>query len=282
MNPGQALEDATCLQVIQVMRRMSGLDLDAIATAMDRNRQTVGCWFGEASADKFIPLPLVPRFCHALGSTLLLEWLVAQYEQCLRNDPPPEWSGAVGRTADLILRGLVQAGNALELLRDMDGPLSPSQGRQVSEAALLAVATLAAAAREARGAFATAPKHLRFSRSQTNETDAAMPAAEPARMPWWRMLAAWLAGSWEWTRDRGAYARSLGQLRKELETYREMRRRYRAELAETRRIMGAMGYLLREGVCLRLELRELAERLLAEGEALLEGQGKEGRFSESH
>ena len=41
MNPGQALEDATCLQVIQVMRRMSGLDLDAIATAMEIGRAHV-------------------------------------------------------------------------------------------------------------------------------------------------------------------------------------------------------------------------------------------------
>jgi len=282
MNPGQALEDATCLQVIQVMRRMSGLDLDAIATAMDRNRQTVGCWFGEASADKFIPLPLVPRFCHALGTPLLIEWLVAQYERCLRDDPPQQWSGTAGATTGLLLRGLVQAGNALELLRDMGGTLSPSQGRQVSEAALLAVATLAAAAREARGSFPHAPKQVRFDRSPAGEADAATAAAQPSGMPWWRRLWTWLAGSWEWTRDREAYARALGQLRKELETSLEMRRLYRVELDETRRIMGAMGYLLREGVCLRLELRELAERLLAEGEALLKGQGKEGRFSESH
>ena len=271
MNPGQALEDATCLQVIQVMRRMSGLDLDAIATAMDRNRQTVGCWFGEAAVDKFIPVPLVPRFCHALGTPLLIEWLVAQYERCLRDDPPQQWSGTAGVVTDLLLRGLGQAGNALELLRDMGGPLSPSQGRQVSEAALLAVATLAAAAREARGFFPVAPKHLRFDRSPLDGTDAAM-AAEPSRMPWWRRLRAWLAGSWQWAGDREACARSLGQLRTELEASLEMRRRYRAELAETRRIMGAMGYLLREGVCLRLELRQLAERLLAEGEALNNGR----------
>lgn len=194
MNPGQALEDATCLQVIQVMRRMSGLDLDAIATAMDRNRQTVGCWFGEASADKFIPLPLVPRFCHALGTPLLIEWLVAQYERCLREDPPQQWSGTAGATTGLLLRGLVQAGNALELLRDMGGTLSPSQGRQVSEAALLAVATLAAAAREARGAFPHAPKQVRFDRSPAGEADAAMAAAKPSGIPWWRRLGAWLGG----------------------------------------------------------------------------------------
>lgn len=272
MNPGQALEDATCLQVIQVMRRMSGLDLDAIATAMDRNRQTVGCWFGEAAVDKFIPLPLVPRFCHALGTPLLIEWLVAQYERCLRDEPPQPWSGKAGVTTGLLLRGLVQAGNALELLRDMGGTLSPSQGRQVSEAALLAVATLAAAAREARGAFPVAPKHLRFDRFPLGGTDAAIAAAEPSRMPWWRRLWAWLAGSWDWAGEREAYARSLGQLHKELETCQDMRRLSRAELAETRRIMGAMGYLLREGVGRQLELRELAERLLAEGEALNHGR----------
>jgi hypothetical protein len=182
MNTGQALEDATCLQVIQVMRRMSGLDLDAIATAMDRNRQTVGCWFGEAAADKFIPLPLVPRFCHVLGSPLLLEWLVAQYERYLRDDPAAEWSGAAGRTTDLILRGLVQASNALELLRDMGPKLSPSQGRQVSEATLLAVATLAAAAREARGSFPAAPGSLRFCRA--GETLTAKSRWERFR-DWW-------------------------------------------------------------------------------------------------
>jgi hypothetical protein len=182
MNSGQALEDATCLQVIQVMRRMSGLGLDAIATAMDRNRQTVGCWFGEAAADKFIPLPLVPRFCHVLGSPLLLEWLVAQYERCLRDDPAAEWSGATGRTSDLLLRGLVQAGNALQLLRDMGPELSPSQGRQVSEAALLAVATLAAAAREARGTFPAAPGSLRFCRA--GETLVAKSRWERFR-DWW-------------------------------------------------------------------------------------------------
>lgn len=181
MNTGQALEDATCLQVLQVMRRMSGLDLDAIATAMGRNRQTVGCWFGEAAADKFIPLPLVPKFCHALGSPLLLEWLVAQYERCLRDEPAPQWSGAAGRTSQLLLRGLVQAGNALELLRDMGPTLSPSQGRQVSEAALLAVATLAAAAREARGAFPGAPRHLRLCRD----------GEEPAPKSRWERFQDW-------------------------------------------------------------------------------------------
>uniref|UniRef100_I2Q1B7 Uncharacterized protein n=1 Tax=Desulfovibrio sp. U5L TaxID=596152 RepID=I2Q1B7_9BACT len=186
MNTGQALEDATCLQVIQVMRRMSGLDLDAIATAMDRNRQTVGCWFGEASADKFIPLPLVPQFCHALGSPLLLEWLVAQYQRCVRNDPAVEWSGAAGRTSDLLLRGLVQAGNAMELLRDMGPELSPSQGRQVSEAALLAVATLAAAAREARGTFPVAPKGLRFQRAGEEP--------ETIRTGWRERLKGWWRG----------------------------------------------------------------------------------------
>ncbi|MEA4857085.1 MAG: hypothetical protein AAGU21_01185 [Solidesulfovibrio sp.] len=165
MNSGQALEDATCLQVLQVMRRMSGLDLRSIATAMERNRQTVGCWFGEAAADKFIPLPLVPKFCHVMGSPLLLEWLVAQYERCLRDDPPRRHSGEVDRTTTLLLRGLVQAGNALELLRGMGEAVTPSEGRQVSEATLLAVASLADAAREIRGTFPAAPKQIRFHRS---------------------------------------------------------------------------------------------------------------------
>jgi len=186
MNPGEALKDATCLQVIQVMRRMSGLDLDSIAEAMDRNRQTVGCWFGEAAADKFIPLPLVPRFCHVMGSTLLLEWLMAQYERLQHAEPPEPWSNDVERTTDLLVRGLIQTGNALELLRGMGPELSPSQGRQVSEAILLAVATLAAAAREARGTFPGAPKHLRFCRGDNVDDE--------APMPWWRRLATWWRG----------------------------------------------------------------------------------------
>lgn len=164
MNTGEALKDATCLQVLQVMRRMSGLDLEAIADGMGRNRQTVGCWFGEASADKFIPLPLVPRFCHVLGSPLLLEWLTVQYELLRQDEPTPQWNGAPERTARLLLRGLLQAGKALEMLHDMGDPLTPSQGRQVSEATLLAVATLAAAAREARGEFSGTSRSLRFCR----------------------------------------------------------------------------------------------------------------------
>ncbi len=188
MMPGQALEDATCLQVLQIMRRLSGLDLDAIAAAMDRNRQTVGGWFDEA-ADGCIPLPLVPGFCHVMGSPLLLEWLAAQYERCQRHEPPRWWSGEVGRTTDLLLRGLVQARSALELLRDMGRELSPSQGRQVSEAALLAVASLVAAAREARGSFPDEPPRLRFARV------ADMPAANAMPSGWWGRLRDWWRGS---------------------------------------------------------------------------------------
>lgn len=188
MNGGQSLEDLTALQVAQIMRRMAGLEMEAIAVAMGRNRQTVGCWFGEAAADKFVPLPLAPQLCHVLGSPLLLEWMVAQYERCLRDDPPQQWRGSTARTTDLLLRGLVQAGNALELLRDLGGSLSPSQGRQVSEATLLAVASLAAAAREARGEWPGAGRNLRFDRD--GEADYPAP-----RQSWWRRMAA------RWRRD---------------------------------------------------------------------------------
>lgn len=263
MNSGQSLEELTCLQVVQVMRRMSGLDLDTIAAAMDRNRQTVGCWFGEAAADKFIPLPLVPRFCHALGSTLLLEWLVAQYERLLRDEPPHVWSADAARTLDLLVRGLIQTGNALELLHAMGRELSPTQGRQVSEATLLAVATLAAAAREARGTFPGAPKQLRFFRDAGDRT-----ASAPACGSRWQRLGAWLA-TWRgrvWRRDR--HARSPEALCDELAKCREDLARKDRELVRVKRIMGAMGYLLREGGGPGNGRSATARRLLEEGAAV--------------
>jgi len=240
MNTGQALEDATCLQVLQIMRRMSGLDLDSVATGMDRNRQTVGCWFGEGSPDKFIPLPLVPKFCHVLGSSLLLEWLVAQYERLRRDEVPHAWSGAVEPTLSLLVRGVVQSGNALALLHDMGNPLTPSQGRQVSEAALLAVATLAAAAREARGAFPGPPKSLRYFRANEQMV------VDAPQLPRWRRLTVWLSKFWRWGQDREVHTQSLQTLRSDLQTYASTARRQQDALAEAKRIIGAMGFKLRE------------------------------------
>lgn len=245
MKSGQSLEKLTPLQVIRVMRRMSGLGLGELATAMDRNMRTVGCWFGEGSPDKFIPVPLVPRFCHVMRSPLLIEWQMAQFERLQRGEPADIFQGAAAdRIIDLVLRGIVQSSQALDLLRDAGGALTPSQGRQAAEAILLAVSTLAEAAREARE---VAPEFRanRYFLAKTADEREPDPAAASPRASWWRRLVAW------WIRDD---ARELEALR--------------ADYRDARRLLGAMGWLLREVLQsgrLRPSLRRIAGRLLDDG-----------------
>ena len=207
MKPGQAVEKLTHFQVIRVMRRASGLNLSELAEAMGRNMRTVGCWFGDGSPDKFIPVPLVPLFCHVLRSPMLIEWQMAQFERLQRGEAANEERGEPHRVVDLILRGIVEAVRALDLLRDVKGPLSPSQGRQEAEALLLAVSTLAAAASEARRAAPEPARHLSFL-----SQDAAEALRLAARPSWWRRFFGWLGACFR----SGRVAEELDQARQDL------------------------------------------------------------------
>lgn len=175
MHEGQALASLTCSQVLEVAKRSSGLTQAEIAAAMGVNISSVGCWFGEA-IDKFVPLPKVAQLCQVLGNPIIILWLMARYE-ALRDETERHWTGDAEIVSDRMVVGLGQLSQALTLIRQTrsDGPMSPSGGRLVSEALLLSITTLAAAAREARGNMTDLPRRGRFLR----------PRIAPS---WWRRL----------------------------------------------------------------------------------------------
>jgi hypothetical protein len=162
--------------------------------------------------------------------------------------------GDPGYATDLLLRGIIQASNAVALLREMGDSLTPSQGRQCSGAILLAVATLVAAEREARGA-ASASGDLRFFRS---DTEAGTNTPDPAQGGLWQRLRHW----WH-------EVTTAAMVRRELQSSVLAYRLRQADFAEIKRIMGAMGHLLR-GVAWMLapNQQETVDRLLADGRRL--------------
>jgi hypothetical protein len=146
--PEEALSAMPCAAVMQAAHRLSGLSLEEIAFRMERDEATVAGWFAE-EADRFPPLPLLPKLCHILDNTIIFEWVFAQFQGL------QTWSG-----------------------HDADVP---------------------------------------------------------------------------------------GQHRRAGEGFQEIVQGYVADQSEFRRILGAMGHVIREAVLLRAEDREIAERLLADG-----------------
>lgn len=248
MNPGDAVVDISEVKVLQVARRESGMTLAEIAVAMSRDEATVGGWFAE-SADRFPPLPLIPKLCHVLGDPLIIEWLYARYRQLCEGDPAFDGAADAERVRSLLVRGLNQATNALTLTQDIGPTFTRSEAKQISEAILLAVATLAAAAREARGRRPAPARRLAFSRGDGDEA-----AGASGRPTWRERLRAWWRGAgtpWEVVAIPPA------------------------DLTQARRLIGAMGQIIRKAPVLRPEDRAVSCRLLEEGRAFAArvGQG---------
>lgn len=265
MNPGDALIDIPDVKVLQVARKVSGLTLAQIATAMQRDPDTVGGWFAE-SADRFPPLPLIPKLCHVLGDPLIIEWLYAQYRQLCEGDPTFDGAADAERTRALLIRAVGQVTNALNLARDLGPTFTTSESKQVSAAILLAVATLASASREAVGRRPAPVRRLSFLR------DGDVQAEALPRCSWWRRLIQKFS--------RAKTASSFQELPAVWvcdEPGKPWRLLYggRAELLEACRIIKAMGQIIQEAPALRPEDRATSYRLLAEGEAFAArvGQG---------
>jgi transcriptional regulator with XRE-family HTH domain len=252
MIPGEALADIADVKILQVARKMSGLTLADIAAGVGRDEATVGGWFAGGS-DCWPPATLLPRLCQVLDDPLLIEWLYAQYHRLCEGAPVPDFGTDPGRVRDLLVRGVSQVSHALNLAKDFGPSPSRSQSRRLSEAILLAAATLAAAAREARGRSRAPGRQLAFLHAAE-----AGALAVPEVAGWWRRLTDWLGG---WARYRALRA----QLARTAAAQAEERARDRERLAEVQRIMGAMGHELLLAVCAQGGRRNVVQRLLDDG-----------------
>ncbi len=264
MKPGYALADMSCVEVLKTMRRLSGLRLSEIAEAMDRDEATAGGWFA-AGADRYPPLPLVPSLCACMGDPLLIEWLQAQYERLRAGEASLPGGADAACIRDRLFRALTQVSAAIDLVRALGQTLTKTESRQVSEAILLAAATLAAAAREARGGRA-ASRGPRFASAATVE------AWIGERPSVWRRLAAWFGG-WsvaarlreELTQLGQAHARELVETRAAHAVELVERDRQFDKLA---RLFGAAGWILGQSDTCRVASYDTVSRLLLEGEQL--------------
>lgn len=238
----EALRELSPLDVLHVMRRASGLSLQALAQRMGRKFSSVATWFAEAATDKFVPVAQVPALCHALDSALLIEWQRVEFERLQRGEPAATQTGDPGRTVDLLLRGIVQAATAVGHAREAGDNPTPRERRQIHNVVLLAVATLVAAAGEIRTAPATGGAGLSlFQPGQMLLVEEPRPTRRERLAAWWR-------GLFDVARAR-------------------------RELREARRVMGAMGYVLRDMAerdpgRIPFCHQDTVARLLVEGERL--------------
>lgn len=238
---GGALLELRPLDVLQVMRRAAGISLQELARRMGKKMPSVAIWFAEAATDKFVPVAQVPALCHALDSALLIDWQRAEFERLQRGEPAATQTGDPGRTVDLLLRGIVQAATAVGHAREAGDNPTPRERRQIHNVVLLAVATLVAAAGEIRTAPATGGAGLSLFQAGQMLVEEPRPTLRERLAAWWR-------GLFDLARAR-------------------------RELREARRVMGAMGYVLRDMAerdpgRIPFNHQDTVARLLAEGERL--------------
>lgn len=288
---GVRLRALTALEVIEVMRQGAGLSLEAYAEMLGRDRQTVGGWFSPA-ANRFIPVALVPGFCAASGSGLLIEWLWAKYHEAIGTAAPENTPcrPSPERAADELLRAVSMASALAVKLRDRarrPRDLTPEQVSRLADEGLAALGRMAAGIASLRGA-PEAPARPRFLR-------APVPAKRPG---WWARLRRWLwgdparygwrnpdTGETEWfvsldaveTRraqwEQGRRCVTVSRGGRDLPglwTYEEAQRLcgLPPEPVPSQRLAGAMGHILREMLAADKvpdEFRGTAARLLRDG-----------------
>lgn len=79
-NSGFDLRRLTAKQALSLAKSLSGKSVEEIAEALGQDHSSVKRYFKESDNDYYPSLLRIPCLCQALGNTLILDWVEAQFE----------------------------------------------------------------------------------------------------------------------------------------------------------------------------------------------------------